>query len=127
MDRNVIPMVMAYVDDASIAGRQQVSRLRLEKMLKRELRRKGYVVANQLKSKEYSLNLYNYHVREQDENTLGFQVKKDGVVYWVFYRFNGTMAIFEKDYLEACMSRKDSAPFFKESETQREEFAGPAK
>lgn len=127
MNRNVIPMVMAYVDDTSIAGRQQVSKPCLEKMLKRELRGKGYVVANQLKSKEYILNLYNYHVRKLDEKTLGFQVKKGNVPYWVFYRFNGTMAIFEKDYLEACMNRKDSAPFFKESEVQGDEFAGPAK
>ncbi len=127
------PMIMAGVDDSLLHGRQQASkphqvqRKKVEKLLKRELRKIGFVVPNQLQSKVYILNLSNRHNRNNDERTVGFGVKKCGKEYYVFYRFNGTMAIFQKAYIEACMARKDDAPFFKLSPEQPEEFDEPRK
>lgn len=120
-------MILANVDDSSLRGRQQVSKKQVEKLLKKTLRQGGYVVPNSLDSKVYNLNLYNRHNRKSDEKTIGFIAKKDGAEVWIFYRFNGMMAIFEKKYLEDCMERKDDAPFFKLTAEQVEEFPAPMK
>lgn len=120
-------MILANVDDSSLRGRQQVSKKQVEKLLKKTLRQSGYVVPNSLDCKVYNLNLYNRHNRKNDEKTVGFCAKKDGMEVWVFYRFNGMMAIFEKKYLEDCMARKDDAPFFKLTEEQTEAFPAPLK
>lgn len=115
-------MVLAYVNDSSLRKFQQVSKQKVERLLKRVLFQGGYTVPNRLDAKSYILNLYDYKYRDNDENTLGFSVKKGNVEYCVFYRFNGTMAIFEKVYIEECMQRKDKAPFYKEAEKQTDVF-----
>lgn len=115
-------MVLADVNDSSLRKFQQVTKQKVERLLKRVLFQDGYTIPNNLESKTYILNLCDYKCRENDEITLGFSLKKGKNDFCIFYRFDGTMAIFEKAYIHECMQRKDKAPFYKEAEKQTDVF-----